>query len=280
MSVKQFENIAKEIKNYTNLVYLHVKGEPLMHPDFRNILKICEENSLMVNLTTNGTLLKNNIDILLNSKCIRQINISVHSIVENKKDIEDITLYMNDVFYCVDKLSYKYIISYRLWNVLDIKENEHNKLLLDMIGEKYMKSNLYLLAKENSSIKLKDNIYLNQDIEFKWPKIDDEELTTKGTCLGLKNQIAILVNGDVVPCCLDENANIKLGNIFEKSLEEILNSKKSISIIKGFNDNKLVERLCRTCGFRKKFESKVLSKKIFVDKRIFLEKTYNKSEKV
>lgn len=254
MTLDNFEHIIKEVKDYTELIYLHVKGEPLLHKELKEILDICEKNDIKVNLTTNGTLLKKNIQILENSKSLRQINISLHSAIQNNKQDDEIEKYMNDIFECVDKLKPKIIISYRLWNVNSIEENQHNKFILEMLAHRYRIPMLYNIAKENNFVKLDDNIYLNQDIQFNWPNIDNEEISCKGTCLGLKNQIAILVNGDVVPCCLDENANILLGNIFENTLEEILNSDKATRIIEGFNNNKLEEKLCRTCGFRKRFD--------------------------
>ncbi len=141
-----------------------------------------------------------------------------------------------------------------MWNIKNIHENEHNKLALEFLGHRYNIPMLYNIAKENDYVKLDDNIYLNQDIQFTWPNINGEVVSTTGTCLGLKNQIAILVNGDVVPCCLDENGNILLGNIFKSDLEQIINSEKSRKIIEGFNNNKLEEKLCRTCGFRSRFD--------------------------
>lgn len=254
MSPENFEYILKQVKEYTDLIYLHVKGEPLIHKNIQEIFSICDKYSMMVNLTTNGTLLKKNIDILTNAKSLRQINISIHSIAQNNKNKDETIEYINDIFECVDKLKQNTIISYRLWNVKNIQKNEHNKLVLDMLQDKYNMDNLYSIAKENNYIKLDNNIFLNQDIEFKWPNINDTEISTKGACLGLKNQIAILVNGDVVPCCLDENANILLGNIFEQDLKQIIDSEKSKNIITGFNNNKLEEKLCRTCGFRKRFD--------------------------
>ncbi len=104
MSQTNFEYILKQVKEYTNLIYLHVKGEPLLHKDIKEILDICEKHNTMVNLTTNGTLIKNNLDTLINSKALRQINISIHSSMENKKSDKEITKYMNEVFGCVDKL--------------------------------------------------------------------------------------------------------------------------------------------------------------------------------
>lgn len=254
MTLERFEHILNQVKEYTDLIYLHVKGEPLLHKQLKEIFDICNKYNMMVNLTTNGTLLKNNIDTLVNIESLRQINISVHSAMENGKQDSEIEKYLIEIFECVDKLKQNTIISYRLWNVSNIKENEHNKLALNMIGNRYHVPMLYNIAKENNFVKLDDNIYLNQDIQFKWPNIKDNEMSCKGTCLGLKNQIAILVNGDIVPCCLDENASILLGNVFERNIDEILNSDRAKKIIEGFNNNKLEEKLCRTCGFRKRFE--------------------------
>ena len=194
MTPERFEYILKQVKEYTNLIYLHVKGEPLIHPNLKEIFDICDKYNMMVNLTTNGTMLKNRLDILMNFKCLRQINISIHSAVENNKSNDEITKYINEVCECVDKLKEKCIISYRLWNVNSIEENKHNKVALDILAEKYNIPMLYKQAKENNYLELEKNIFLNQDIEFKWPNINDEIITNCGTCLGLKKQIAILVN--------------------------------------------------------------------------------------
>ena len=80
----KFEHIIKQIKEYTNLITLHVKGEPLLHPNLRELLKICEDNNILVNITTNATLLEKKIDVLIESKAIRQINLSLHSITKNE----------------------------------------------------------------------------------------------------------------------------------------------------------------------------------------------------
>lgn len=259
MSLEEFENIILKIKSYTNLITLHVKGEPLMHPYFKEIFKISEKNGILVNLTTNGTLLYENIDILKESNALRQINISLHSMNKNKgKPIKTIEKYMEDIFKGVEILEQnnKPYISYRLWNLKELSENEENTYILHCLENVYEIANLPEKAKDNEFIKLKENIYLNQDIEFTWPDINNSLIQENGTCLGLRNQIAILCNGDVVPCCLDQDGDIKLGNIFEKEFEDILNSSKSREIIKGFEENKLVHKLCKTCGFALKFNKK------------------------
>ena len=105
-------------------------------------------------------------------------------------------------------------------------------------------------------IKLKENVFINQDIEFTWPDINKKEIIQSGKCLALKEQIAVLVDGTVVPCCLDNNGDIPLGNIFKERIEEILNKPKSIEIKKNFEKSIISCKLCKTCGFLKRLEDK------------------------
>lgn len=252
MTVENFEAIIEKIYNYTNIVCLHVKGEPLLHNDLEEILKILEKYNLKANITTNGTLLKNKLDIIKNSKSIRQINISLHSITQN-----DITYneYLKNVFESVEELK-NVIISYRLWNLLKIEKNDINNKIIKEIETYYNMSNLKEKLAESEFLKVKENVFINQDIEFTWPDIKRENIIEKGKCLALKEQVAILVDGTVVPCCLDNNGDIQLGNILDETLEEILNKPKSIEIKKNFEKEIITCKLCKTCGFLKRLEEK------------------------
>lgn len=250
MKVEEFEKVVKEVSSYTNLIALHVKGEPLLHPNLKEILDIAEKYNLKVNITTNATLLSKKIEVILNSNSIRQINISLHSAEQNNVDEEK---YLENVFESVDKIhqNTNIIISYRLWNLEKIENNDINKNVLIKLGEKYDIQNIFEKAKKNDFIELDKNIFLNQDIEFEWPDINGDIIAKTGKCYGLRNQIAILSNGDVVPCCLDANSNIFLGNIFNTSLKDIIESDRAKAIILGFERQELVEDLCQRCGFIK-----------------------------
>lgn len=254
MSCEEFEDVCKKIHGYTNLIALHVKGEPLLNPNLDQILEICENYNLKVNITTNATLIDKKIDVILKSKAIRQINFSLHSAEQNGMDKEE---YLKKVFKAATEIHEKtnIIISYRLWNLEVIEKNAINIEILKMIGNYYNIKNIVELSQNNKYLECANNIFLNQDIEFEWPDIEREKISEYGKCYGLRNQIAILANGDVVPCCLDSEACILLGNIFETSLEDILDSEKSQNIIKGFQNGKLVEKLCQRCGYIKKFNN-------------------------
>ncbi len=253
MSINNFKCIIKKIKKYTDLITLHIKGEPLLHPNLRDIFEICENENIKVNITTNGTLLKENIEILTLYNSVRQINISLHSININENNEKYNTkIYMKNILESVKKIKEKsnIIISYRFWNLEDINSSDKNTNILKILEEEYNQENLIEKMKKQKFQELDKNIFINQDTEFEWPDLEKNIISEKGTCMGLKNQIGILVNGDVVPCCLDQNGNIKLGNIYNQELEEILNSNLAQKIVKGFNENQIIHELCKRCGFR------------------------------
>ena len=252
ISIENFEKIISKIHKYTNLVCLHVKGEPLLHSKLDEILKILEKYNLKANITTNGTLIKEKLEIIKNSKAVRQINFSIHSITQNEMFDKQ---YLSNIFECVSQLN-NVIISYRLWNLQNIKLNDINANIIKSIEDYYNVENLQEHLLQKDFFKLKENIFINQDVEFSWPDLNKENIIEKGRCLALKEQIAILVDGSVVPCCLDNDGDILLGNIFEETMEDILNKPKTIAIKKNFENSIITCRLCKTCGFLKRLEEK------------------------
>ena len=252
MEVEEFEKIIKKIYKHTKLVCLHVKGEPLLHRKLEQILEILEKYNLKVNITTNGTLIKNNIEILKKSKALRQINFSIHSIKENKSINKQ---YLQDIVECSEELD-NTIISYRLWNLKNIRENDINSSIIEKIEKYYNIPNLKNQLIENEFLEIKKNMFINQDIEFTWPNINQNIIIEKGRCLALRDQIAILVDGTVVLCCLDNNGDIPLGNILQETMEEILEKPNVTRIKKNFENGVITCELCKRCGFLKRLESK------------------------
>jgi radical SAM protein with 4Fe4S-binding SPASM domain len=212
-----------------------------MHPNLEKILDLAHDYNLMVNLTTNGRLLEKNIDIINNARSIRQINISLHSF----NDIEEIRL----LLLTIDKITIDSYISLRLWNLGSSNNNEE---IIKLIKDHYNVN----IDKIGENVRLKDKIYLDFDSEFKWPDINDEVRNNVGTCQGLRSQIGILVDGTVVPCCLDTDGIINLGNILKDNLNTILQSEKCKSIKNNFMNRKLVEPLCMRCQYITRFDKK------------------------
>ncbi len=235
MSIDEFGQVISEISEYTDYIYLHVKGEPLIHKDFSKILDIANQNKIFVNITTNGVLIDKVKDVLFSENSIRQINISLHAL----ETISEKEKYLDNIVDLIKKVNETktFYLSLRLW----IDNEKLNNYIKDFFKRK-LGSDLYL----------GENVFWSFDEEFEWPSLTEEKISEKGKCLGTKSHIAILSNGDVVPCCLDGNGIIKLGNIFEDGLNTILNSKRFNDIRQGFNNNILVEELCQKCKYRRK----------------------------
>lgn len=244
MSVHEFKSILHEIKQVTSNIYLHVKGEPLLHPDLDELLQICDEYGMRVNITTNGTLIEQRRDMLLKHACVKKINFSLHC--ENN-DVN----YLYHVFKCSEILSKQMTIVYRLWTLNDHTLDDKSMQIVNAMKEYYHLDKTTLdniLQKQNT--KVVEHIYIDKDNEFVWPSLDNKVLNEDGYCYALKTHIAVLVNGDVVPCCLDGEGVIQLGNLHKQSMDSIIHSTRFVNLKKSFQDRKPCEKLCKRCGFK------------------------------
>ena len=248
MSVEEFRLIVEKIRPFTNYIYLHVLGEPLLHPQLDEILAIAEQSGLNINITTNGSLLKKKKEILLRHS-IRQINISLHDAEENIPN-DQWNEYMQSAIDFAKEQAQNTYICLRLWNTTNLESAGFNELCLEKISLAFQLSKELLNQEtKGNGLKLSDHIFLQRSPRFEWPDETHAGDQTKKTCYALRDHIAILSDGQVVPCCLDADANMKLGDIFTENLSEILDSQRAKDIKKGFEQRKVVEPICATCGF-------------------------------
>ena len=261
MSIGTFSKILDQIKPHTDYIYFHVKGEPLLHPNLAEFLQVSYEKGFKVNITTNGTLIHKVKKKIILSPALRQVNFSLHSFdgnegTSNKFDyINNIISFVKEALDTTDTL-----FSLRLWNLdKDNTTNINGKKNCDLLSNIEDAFNLSYKIEEKiipgKGIKLCNKVYLNQDYEFQWPDLLITEDNSPGFCYGLRNQVAILVDGTVVPCCLDGEGIINLGNIHETNFSEIVESQRANNLFNGFSRRQAVEELCRKCGYRKKFNN-------------------------
>lgn len=234
MSEKEFKIILEKLKNHTKYLYFHVLGEPLMHPKINEFINLASL-SYKVNITTNGYL----IEKIKNNKNIRQLNISLHSY--NSKYNINLDDYLNHIFEVVDTLENTFI-SYRLWG-----NSSNVDKILNKLNEKYNTSLSKNSLKKNN--KLKDNIYLNKEGEFIWPSMNNNYYNENGKCYGLIDHIGVLVDGTIIPCCLDTLGIINLGNIFKDDISSLKDNKLCNEMVRDFKNNKKVHELCKKCKF-------------------------------
>lgn len=232
MTIQNFKIILSKIKNYTNYIYLHILGEPLLNPKLNEFILLASNEGFNINITTNGYL----IDKIKYNKNIRQLNISLHSF-DIKYNVE-LKKYLNNIFDSVEELiKNDTYVSLRLW----VK----NKYSEDIINE----VNNYYKLNITKNTKIKENLFFNFEKQFIWPDLNNSYYNESGKCYGLTDHIGILVDGTIVPCCLDTLGIINLGNIFKEEIDEILNKKTVIKMIEGFKNNKKEMELCKHCNF-------------------------------
>ncbi len=259
MSVETFRLILEQIKGYTDYLYFHVKGEPLLHPGIDELLDISHDMGYKVNITTNGTRIQKVQDKIMHKPALRQMNFSLHSF-DGNEGVANKEEYINHILRFVKEAmdQTEMLVALRLWNLEEDneanQEKKRNNELLTVIEREFdLPFKIIEKVSPGSGIKIAERLYLNQDYQFKWPDLKESEDDGVGFCYGLRNQVAILVDGTVVPCCLDGEGVIKLGNMYNSTFAEIIRSERASNIVEGFSRREAVEELCRKCGFRKRF---------------------------
>ncbi len=253
MTPEEFREIIKKIKPYTKSVYLHVMGEPLIHKNLGEIIEILREYSLSASITTNGTLLKEKGSLLIsNADVIHKVSVSLHS--AEGSGTEKFDDYLEDALSFSKKAAEVGVFMvFRLWNKDSAegqgKNKENGKI------EKFLRENfLSEWQVRPKGFRLDKKIFLEYDGIFTWPAKSSAEEKEEGFCHGLINQLAILVDGTVTPCCLDSEGEINLGNIFKRDLEEILSGDTAQKITLGFKAGNFTHPLCKKCTFARKFK--------------------------
>lgn len=256
MERELFTHILNQIQGQTRFLYFHVLGEPLLHPSLGEYLDLCHGYGFQVNITTNGTLIPENAQMLLTKPALRQINFSLHSFSANEHGFS-MDLYLDHIlnFIWKSKESTNLKICLRLWNLQEGYITKNNRFILNRIEKEFsLEEKLEEKLTPCNGIKLSENVFLNQSLTFTWPNPALQASGKEnGFCYGLRDQAAILVDGTVVPCCLDGEGVINLGNIREQSFQEIISSSRAQRLYSEFSNRKVAEPLCQTCDYRTRF---------------------------
>lgn len=254
LSPPDFEHIIKQAAPLASQVCLHLMGEPLSHPQFREIIKYCEDYEVAVQITTNGLLIKRYQDFLINSKAIRQVNFSLQSFKDNFPE-KTIGPYLDDILNFSQAASLGMYINLRLWNLGSGSEDNEDifKFIESKLG---VQINRRVDVGGIKSKKIINHLYLHFDSRFEWPSLELPYRGTQGRCNALIGHIGVHADGTVVPCCLDKEAQIPLGNCLKENLLDILKSPRAQSMKKGFERGVLIEKLCQHCSYIGRFSKK------------------------
>ena len=246
MTAEEFSDMLPKLRPWSDYLYFHLMGEPLCHPHLEQFLHLAGEYGFKVILTTNGTLLHRHQEMLLHAPSLHKANISLHAFEANDLSMP-FSEYLHQCFSFGRALEGKKLVVYRLWN--QGGADEKNAEILNTMKTYFSTT----WQEERRGFRIGERVYLEYGDKFDWPDLNAKDDGEHVFCYGLRNQIGILCDGTVVPCCLDHEGDIALGNLHQESLEDILEKPRFQEIYLGFQRKKAVEELCRKCGYARRF---------------------------
>ncbi|MBO4229318.1 MAG: SPASM domain-containing protein [Clostridia bacterium] len=248
MDRETFSRFAKELSGWAGYLWFHVWGEPLLHPALPDFVGEAKGLGMRPMITTNGTLLQERGPELLSKDSIPfKVSISLHSFEANR-GCDCLNSYLEDCFaFAREAAARGCLVAFRLWNTGDsgrgFAQNERNGEITDQLKRAFPAE----WTRNRSGFRLGEGIFLETANRFDWPSPEGPDFGGTGFCYGLRDQVGVLCDGTVVPCCLDAEGVLALGNLKESALEEILASDRARAIYDSFTLHRCRESLCRRC---------------------------------
>lgn len=240
MSLERFVTVLDKVVPYTDYIYLHVLGEPLLHPNVSEMLDEAQKRALKVVLVTNGTKLCELSDMLLSKKSLHKVNISLHALEANPALDKD--KYLEACFDFADRASKNGIVSvFRLWNGKG--ENRLNAQIEEKLHGRFS----HEWRQNSKGFRLREKLFLEYADRFKWK--ENSTVKEQVRCYALKDQFAVLCDGTVIPCCIDCEGMLGMGNIETNELSDMLSGHLATELRRGFECGKAVFDTCKKCGF-------------------------------
>ena len=248
MTLDEFETLTDKLAGKAKFLYFHLMGEPTLHPLLPTFIKIARDKQFIPMLTTNGSLLSEKGGALLENLPYKT-SISLHAPDANPKFADENYL-SSCIYFAQQAVERGGIVVLRLWN---LGTDADNTEILEKLHQAFPEE--WSPVRGRNSTRIIPKLYLEYDEHFEWPDHSREEIDKdqETFCYGLRNHVGILVDGTVVPCCLDADGNLPLGNLFSDDLDNILASPRAKAIYDGFTKHRAAESFCRKCGFVKKF---------------------------
>lgn len=252
MTLGEFARVVGNLKGVTEYLYLHVLGEPLTHPMLPTFIEYANKSGYKVAITTNSTLLDRLGDALISCGTYK-VNISLHSF-EKEKNTDALEKYLLSCIDFAEKASKSGVLCVlRLWNGGELGRDSDrvlNEKALELLHARFGE----VESSSPRGARIQSKLHLEYGDRFEWPDAAIDELSDRVFCYGLSDHFGILSDGTVIPCCLDADGAIALGNIFESDIRSILSSERAVAIKEGFSQKRAVEPLCKRCAYARRFK--------------------------
>ena len=245
MSEQELSRVLDALEGQTEYIYFHLMGEPLSHPSLPSFVSMARQRGFKPMITTNGSLLHTRGAELI-AACPHKVNVSLHSF-EGDSNADHLS-YLGHVADFADAAADAgIIVVLRLWN--NGHDGGKNDTVLD-----FLRARLNGEWSENTrGLRVRQRLFVEYGDRFEWPDREAPLQSDSVFCYGMRDHFGILCDGTVVPCCLDSDGVIALGNIFEDDISDILSSPRAQAMKKGFECRTATEDLCRRCGYATRF---------------------------
>ncbi|MCX2716709.1 radical SAM/SPASM domain-containing protein [Helicobacter sp. MIT 21-1697] len=260
MDLALFESICAQIEGKTRRVCLHLLGDPLSVQHFEMYVKILKNYHLKVDLVTTGLFLRKKHFELLTQEPFVQVSFSLSAFLANPHQLKKAHL-RRILDFCAFNIHLQSPIFVNLrFHSNDISHQE--KYFVQMLSEIGAYFDLSDITLGQERVKLGKKVFLNPTHSFDWEIQKDtfaplatldntsSQYSAKPLCYGAQKQIGILSNGELVPCCIDYNAQASFGNLKEQSLVDILDSQAFVEFALSLQKGHIPCELCRKCGYR------------------------------
>lgn len=276
MDVELVKEILDDIKKNVShrIIYFHNLNEPFLYKRLKDVLDYCDTIGINYGITTNGILLPQNINLLINRN-INQLNISYQVTNEEQNKLRGINISVEDyrisIINSIKQLlknNFKAAIKIKL--LITEKNSTFNKkriIGIESINEFISEiAQIYFLLHEKEfsdaqkekigeidisrhcKIEIHDNIFVETFPFLNWGNYFEQVYPAIfGRCDGISEQLLIRANGDVSPCCYDFSSEILLGNIKKCKLSEVLLDRQTLKLEKSLKSNFVLKSRCRKC---------------------------------
>ena len=263
MDFDTYLKVIDQLKNWDGLkikvLKLCLYGEPLLNPDFCEMLKVAKEENIAdrIETTTNASLLTKRIAEELVEYKLDYIRVSIYAPYQQKH--EEITGTRFDIREIYENLkvlqevkrhagSEYPFVALKILDTYGRENDDFFKMYNSVADEIYIdKPHNWIV---NGEDKFTDILYKNNSGQAD-KDIKDNENQRKA-CPMVFTTMAVRSNGDVSPCCIDFIGGTNLGNINDKTLKELWNSSQWREFMKMQLENRKQENFsCSRCDFYK-----------------------------
>jgi len=198
-------------------------GEPLLHPSIIDYINMASTRSFRTSLVTNGTLLNRDLSKRLMDSGLDELTFSIDGVGKAYEDIRGIPY--NNIKNKIDEF-------------LSIKET---------VGWKGSVRIRTVVCESNSSaFKEIYDEWKGHGIEFSIQReVLWKDAERNDPCEFIKSTIVVLWNGDIVPCCVDYDGELNLGNVMTDNLFQVWDGKMEALRLNHIRGN--YPSLCRKC---------------------------------